>query len=100
MWFAFSSGQFFADIQTGGSRNFSDFSSSVVDKDISDSRAALDANARIAALKLLQRDVMNEMPFVLLNLSPNIWVEQPNVRDFTVFDEGGPLLDRVWLKSH
>jgi peptide/nickel transport system substrate-binding protein len=92
--------QFFADIMTKGSRNFSGYSSSVVDKDIADSRAALDANTRIAALKQLQRDVMNDMPFVLLNLSPNIWVEQPNIRDFSVFDEGGPLLDRVWIKTH
>jgi peptide/nickel transport system substrate-binding protein len=92
--------QFFASVITNGTRNYTGYSSSPVDQAIAESRAAVDPNGRIAALKKVQSLVLNDMPFLLTNQTPTIWAMQPNVRDFAAFDEGGPLLDRVWLKTH
>jgi peptide/nickel transport system substrate-binding protein len=92
--------QFFAQVGTNGSRNFTGYSSSTVDQDIAASRAATDPNTRIAALKKLQQDLLGDVPFLVMNLNPTIWAEQPNIRDFAAFDEGGPLVDRVWIKTH
>jgi peptide/nickel transport system substrate-binding protein len=93
--------QFFQTVQTNGTRQqAAGYSNPSVDKAIADSRAALDPNARIAALKNLQGLLLQDMPDYVMYRQPAFWPSQPNVRDLSFFDEGGLLSDRVWIKTH
>ena len=92
--------QFTETVVTKGSRNYTGYSNSQVDQAVADSRAALEGNARVAALKRLQGLLLQDVPLLVLSRSPYFWAQQPQVRDLATFDEGGLLSDRIWLKTH
>ena len=93
--------QFFQTVQTNGTRQQSaGYSNASVDKAIADSRAALDANARVAALKNLQSLLLQDIPDFIMYRTPTFWPNKSNITDLAFFDEGGLLSDRLWIKSH
>ena len=92
--------QFTETVFSKGSRNYTGYNSAAVDQAVTDSRAALDAPSRVAALKKVQSLLLQDVPLLIIYRSPYFWAQQPAVRDLATFDEGGLLSDRIWIKTH
>jgi peptide/nickel transport system substrate-binding protein len=93
--------QFLGTVRTGAARAalFTGYSNAKVDKAVDDSRAAIDANTRNAALKAMQAALLDDPAFLVVYRNPYFFAAQPEVRGLETFDEGGLLSDRVWLKQ-
>jgi peptide/nickel transport system substrate-binding protein len=91
--------QFTETVVTKGSRNYTGYSNPAVDQAVADSRAALDGNTRVAALKKVQSLLLQDVPLLVLYRSPYFWAQQANIKDLATFDEGGLLSDRIWIKT-
>jgi ABC-type oligopeptide transport system substrate-binding subunit len=86
-------------VMSTGSRNFYGYGNPAVDAAITDSRATLDASARIRDLKNAQRLLIDDLLFFPLNRGAFFLAFKPAVKDVATFDDGGLLSDRVWIKS-
>jgi peptide/nickel transport system substrate-binding protein len=90
--------EFTEAVTCNGSRNFYNYCNTMVDQAVAVSRTTLDANARIQALKSVQRALIDDAVFVPLSHGGSMFAAKPNVRDISTFDDGGLLTDRIWLK--
>jgi peptide/nickel transport system substrate-binding protein len=78
----------------------SGFCDSKFDADVADNRVTLDPNQRIADLKDAQKIVYAQLPSFFFERR-ELWLfETSQVQDVQWANDGLPLLDRMWIKSH
>jgi peptide/nickel transport system substrate-binding protein len=78
----------------------SGFCDSKFDAAIADNRVTLDANQRIADLKEAQKVVYAQLPSFFFERR-SLWLfETPHLQNVQWANDGLPLLDRMWIKSH
>lgn len=70
------------------------------DAAVADNKVTLDAKQRIADIKEAQRQFYAEVPTLFLERRSSWTYTAPFVQDYQFVNDGNPLVDRVWIKSH
>jgi peptide/nickel transport system substrate-binding protein len=70
------------------------------DSDVADNRVTLDPNQRINDIKDAQKEFYAQVPAFFIERSNSWWSTIPQVQDFEVVNDGLPLTDRLWFKTH
>jgi peptide/nickel transport system substrate-binding protein len=76
------------------------FCNTTFDSDVADNRVTLDGNKRIADIKDAQKVFYSQVPAFFLERSQSWWSTVPNLQDMTIVNDGLPMVDRLWFKTH
>ena len=63
-------------------------------------RVALDPKERVAQIKEAQKIFYQEVPSFYYTRGSSYLFTAPNIQDFEWANDGLPLLDRPWIKTH
>ena len=91
---------FTEDMLCKGSRQFYSYCNTEVDRLVLDSRQTLDTAKRNQDLKDIQKIVIDDAMYIPFQHYSELFVYRNNVKNLSTFDDGGLLLDRMWLKTH
>ena len=80
--------------------NYTGYCNSKFDADIADNQLTLDPKQRIADIKDAQKQFYADVPAVFLQNAYSWMFTAPNVQDFHYSNDGLPLIDRIWIKTH
>jgi peptide/nickel transport system substrate-binding protein len=84
----------------GVSPNPSGYCNSKFDADVADNQATLDPNKRIADIKDAQKIYYADLPALTVERRYSWSFAAPNLQGFKYANDGLPLVDRMWLKTH
>jgi peptide/nickel transport system substrate-binding protein len=70
------------------------------DADVADNEVTLDPNQRINDLKDAQKQFYSDLPALFMEQRYSWVFTNPSIHDFHFVNDGLPLLDRFWMKSH
>jgi peptide/nickel transport system substrate-binding protein len=82
-----------------GPSNFGGYKNSDVDQAFNTARSSLDQSARVNAYKTVQRALAADQPVIWTTRVQFVTFFKPEIKDLTLFEDGVPLVDRVWLKK-
>jgi peptide/nickel transport system substrate-binding protein len=83
-----------------GVPNYTGFCNAQYDADVADNQVTLDPAKRIADIKDAQKVYYAQVPMLFVEQRYSWVFTAPNIQDFHFVNDGLPLLDRLWIKSH
>jgi peptide/nickel transport system substrate-binding protein len=101
-------GNFFVDPEPGWSSvftcnstgNYTGFCDTKFDDPINDQRVTLDGNQRVTDIKNAQQEFYAQIPSLYVERRINFNYAASIVQDVATANDGTPLVDRIWIKSH
>jgi peptide/nickel transport system substrate-binding protein len=82
-----------------GTRNKWGFKDPIVDTALLQARNTSDMAARKAAYQTAQKQLMVDLPMFLWPYAPGQIILGKKVQNMTLFEDGGPRFDLVWIKK-
>jgi peptide/nickel transport system substrate-binding protein len=80
--------------------NYTGYCNTKFDAAVADNQVTLDPKQRIQDIKDAQKQFYADVPAVFLQGAYTWMFSAPNVQDFHYANDGLPLIDRIWIKSH
>ena len=80
--------------------NYTGYCNTKFDQLVADNESTLDPNQRISDWKEIQKLLYADPPMVFMEQRSSWVFSAPGVRDFHFVNDGLPLLDRFWIKTH
>jgi peptide/nickel transport system substrate-binding protein len=84
----------------GAATNYTGYCNPKFDELVNDNHSTLDANQRVKDIKDMQKLFYADVPALFVEQRYSWVFSAPGVQDFQFVNDGLPLLDRFWLKTH